>query len=65
MGKGIKMVEEAEKGRERERVEKWRPAMTSWKGEGGMGRKGEQEGKRQEREVRVRERERWGMQPLL
>jgi hypothetical protein len=46
MGRAVKRVVEAEKGRERERVEKWRPAMTSWKGEGGMGRKGEQEGKR-------------------
>jgi hypothetical protein len=28
MGREVKRVVEAEKGREKERVEKWRPAMT-------------------------------------
>jgi hypothetical protein len=31
MGRGIKRVAEAEKGREKERVEKRRPAMTTWR----------------------------------
>jgi hypothetical protein len=42
MGRGVKRVVEAEKGRE-ERAEKWRWAMTMWR-EGG--REGEQGGKR-------------------
>ena len=48
MGRGVKRVVEAEKGRE-ERAEKWRWAMTMWR-EGGRewGEEGEQEGKRQE-----------------
>jgi hypothetical protein len=41
MGSGVKGIVEAEKGREKERVEKQRLAMTMW-------RKGEQGGKRQE-----------------
>ena len=32
---GVNGVVEAEKGRERERVEKWRPAMTTWREGGG------------------------------
>jgi hypothetical protein len=48
MGRGIKRVVEAEKGRE-ERVKKWRPTMTtSVCVGGGMGRGWEQGGKRQE-----------------
>ena len=31
----IKMVVEVEKGRENEIVEKWRPAMTTWREGGG------------------------------
>jgi hypothetical protein len=34
MGRGVKSVAEAEKGREKERVEKWGPAMATWR-EGG------------------------------
>ena len=34
MGRGVKRVSEAEKGREKERVEKQRSAMTTWR-EGG------------------------------
>ena len=36
MGRRVKRVAEAEKGREKERVEKERPAMTTWR-EGGRG----------------------------
>jgi hypothetical protein len=65
MGRGVKRVVEAEKCREKERVEKYRPAMTMGK-EGGRkwGREGEQEGKRQRREAGVRERG-GGKQPCL
>ena len=45
MGRGVKRVAEAEKGREKKRVEKTRPAMATWR----------EEGKRQENK-RVRER---------
>ena len=31
MGRGVKRVVEAEKGREKERVERWRLAMTVWR----------------------------------
>jgi hypothetical protein len=31
MGRGVKRVVEADKDREKERVEKWRPAMTTWR----------------------------------
>jgi hypothetical protein len=31
MGRGVKKVVEAEKGREKEGVDKWRLAMTTWK----------------------------------
>ena len=61
MGRGVKRVVEAEKGRERERVEKWRPAMTTWK-EGG--REWGERNKRQERGKSVRERV-GAKQPLL
>ena len=36
MERGVKRIVETEKGREKERVEEWRPAMTTW-------REGEQE----------------------
>jgi hypothetical protein len=32
MGRGVKRVVETEKGREEERVEKWGPAMATWRG---------------------------------
>jgi hypothetical protein len=66
MGRGVKRVVEAEKGREKKRVEKKRPAMIVQGGGGGvgMGREGEPEGKRQGREAGVRERGA-GKQPLL
>jgi hypothetical protein len=35
MGRGVKRVAEAEKGREKERVEKQRLAMATWRGWGG------------------------------
>jgi hypothetical protein len=50
--RGVKRVVKEEKGRERERLEKWRPAMTTWRegrGGEGMGREREQGSKRQER----------------
>jgi hypothetical protein len=66
MGRGVKRVVEAEKGREKERVEKWRPAMTAWRegrkewGEGGA------RGKRQKYESKRGKRERGGgKQPHL
>jgi hypothetical protein len=31
MGRGVKRVAEAEKSREKERVEKWGPAMATWR----------------------------------
>jgi hypothetical protein len=34
VGRGLKRVVEAEKGREKERVDKWKPAMAMWR-EGG------------------------------
>jgi hypothetical protein len=37
MGRGVKRVVEAGQGRERERErerEKWRPAMSTWRGQG-------------------------------
>ena len=38
-------IKGAEKGRERERVEKWRPAMTMWRevGRGGEPKRGREE----------------------
>ena len=39
MGRRVKRVVEAEKGREKERVEKWRWAMTMCGGEGSKGGK--------------------------
>jgi hypothetical protein len=36
MGRGVERVVEAEKGRQKERVDKWRLAMTTWR-EGGGG----------------------------
>jgi hypothetical protein len=35
MGRGVKRVAEAEKGREKERVEKWGPTIAMW-GLGGI-----------------------------
>jgi hypothetical protein len=32
MGRGVKRLAEAEKGREKERVEKWGLAMATWRG---------------------------------
>jgi hypothetical protein len=62
MGKGVKRVVEAEKGREGKRVEKWRLAMNTWRqGEGnrkGSG-KGREEPKRT-REKQENKRERRG-----
>ena len=43
MERGVKRVAEAEKGRKKERVEKWRLAMTMW-------REGKQGGKRDKQE---------------
>ena len=62
MGRGVKRVVEAEKGKEKEKVEKWRPAMATW-------RPGEREGARggargQERRKSIRERG-GAKQPLL
>jgi hypothetical protein len=37
MGRRVKRVVEAEKGREKERIEKWRPVMTTWREEGSKG----------------------------
>jgi hypothetical protein len=56
MGRGIERVVESEKGRKRETVDKWRPAMTTWREEGReLGeREGAQGGKRQERGKSVR-----------
>ena len=48
MERGVKREVEAEKGRERERVEKQRLAMTMWR-EGGVERKGGEPKKGQER----------------
>jgi hypothetical protein len=61
MGKGVKWVLEAEKGREKERIEKQRPAMAMWRVEGGEGN-GERGGARkQEARQRCRsKRERRG-----
>ena len=44
MGRGVKKVAEAEKDREKERMEKWRPAMATWR-EGGRewGARGQEE----------------------
>jgi hypothetical protein len=39
MGRGIKRVVGEKKGREKERVEKWRMAMTTWRE---VGREGDQ-----------------------
>jgi hypothetical protein len=52
MGKGVKRVVEAEKGRERERVEKLRLAMSPWGVEGGNG-----DGRARAREKQEREEE--------
>ena len=49
MGRGVKRVAEAEKGREKERVEKTRPAMATWREEGKGQEAREQEGKRERR----------------
>jgi hypothetical protein len=39
MGRGVKRVAEADKGREKGRIEKWKLAMTMWREvEKGMGR---------------------------
>jgi len=51
MRRGVRRVVETEKGRERERVEKEGPAMTTWRGGGeGMGRGGAREQERKARE---------------
>jgi hypothetical protein len=48
MGRRIKRVVQAEKGKEEERVEKWRPAMNTWRWWGeGMGR-----GKQENQEIK-------------
>jgi hypothetical protein len=44
MGRGVKRVVEAEKNRERKRVEKSRPAMTTWRKGGREGRERESKG---------------------
>jgi hypothetical protein len=51
MGRGVKSVVEAEKGREREKVDAGHDHVE--RGGKGMGRGGEQEGKRQGREAGV------------
>jgi hypothetical protein len=54
MRRGVRRVVETEKGRERERVEKEGPAMTTWREGEGNGKRG---GKRaREKGKRVRER---------
>lgn len=54
MGRGVKRVVEAGKGREKERLEKQRQAMTTWReGKKGMRR----EGSKGARGKRVRKRE--------
>jgi hypothetical protein len=56
MGRGVKRVAKAEKGREKERVEKWGLAMDTWR-EGGreLGVRGQESRERQECN-RVKER---------
>ena len=55
MGKGVKRVVEAEKGRERKRESiEAKPAMTTWRWEEGVVREGEQERAR-EQEARRQE----------
>ena len=46
MGRGVKRVAETEKGREKERIEKWGPAMTTWRRE--LGVRGQEARERQE-----------------
>jgi hypothetical protein len=49
MGRGVKRVAEAEKGREKERVRKWGPAMATWREEGReLGVRGQEARERQE-----------------
>jgi hypothetical protein len=49
MGRGVKRVAEAEKGREKERVEKWGPAMAMWReGERELGVRGQEAREREE-----------------
>jgi hypothetical protein len=49
MGRGVKRVAEAEKGREKERVEKWGLAMATWREEGReLGVRGQEARERQE-----------------
>ena len=66
MEKGVKGVVEAEKDRERERVEKQRPAMTTWREGGGNEEREEAKRAREKLRVRVRgARERgWASSPL-
>jgi hypothetical protein len=55
---GEKIVE-SEKGREKQRVEKWRPAMATWRDGGkGMGREGPR-GKVESREAERQEMLYW------
>jgi hypothetical protein len=62
MGRGVQRVAEAEKGREKERVEKQRQTMTTWReGEREWGERGS---KKQGREAGGRERG-GGKQPRL
>jgi hypothetical protein len=51
MGRGVKRVAEAGKGREKEKVEKWRLAMKTWR-EGGRewGERGSKGGRGERRE---------------
>jgi hypothetical protein len=67
MGRGVKRVVEAEKGREKEKVEKWRPAMTTWReGGNGMERGGARGQEARERQEHMRAREGGGAKrPLL
>jgi hypothetical protein len=46
MGRGVKRVAEAERGKEKKRVETERPAMAKWREREGNGREGAQGGKR-------------------
>jgi hypothetical protein len=64
MERGVKRIPETEKGREKGRVETYRPDMAMWRGGEGNGREQEQEGKRQERGKSIRGRG-GAKQPLL
>jgi hypothetical protein len=56
MGRGVKRVVEEDKGREGERTEKYRPAMTTWReGEEGNGERGEARGSKRGRGKRERQ----------